>query len=68
MYPPGGSTNEVGGKLNLAFTLLFHDASGAVIKTMDVRGSMPLSDLPPEQAAALIQQHKEQGNGPDDHQ
>lgn len=60
--------DPVGGKLNLAFTLHFHDASGAVIKTMDVCGSVPLSDLPPDQAAALIEQHKEQGNGPHDHQ
>lgn len=55
----------LGGRLNIAATLHFHDASGAVIKTVEVRGSVPLQDLPPEQAAALIEQHKEQANGPD---
>ena len=59
---------EVGGRLNIAFTLNFHDAAGNVIKTMDMRGAVPLSDLPPDQAAAVIEQHKEQANGTHDHQ
>lgn len=55
----------VGGRLNLSGTLLFHDATGAVIKAVDFVGSVPLSDLPEDQAQALIEQHKEQANGPD---
>lgn len=58
----------VGGRLNFSATLHFHDATGAVIKTVDVSGAIPLQDLPPEQAAALIEQHKEQANGTHDHQ
>lgn len=56
---------DLGGKLNLSGTLLFHDAAGAVIKAVDFVGSVPLSDLPEDQAQALIEQHKEQANGPD---
>lgn len=56
---------DLGGKLNLSGTLLFHDATGAVIKAVDFVGSVPLSDLPEDQAQALIEQHKEQANGPD---
>lgn len=56
---------DLGGKLNLSGTLLFHDATGAVVKAVDFVGSVPLSDLPEDQAQALIEQHKEQANGPD---
>lgn len=56
---------DLGGKLNLSGTLLFHDATGAVIKAVDFVGSVPLSDLPEDQVQALIEQHKEQANGPD---
>lgn len=56
---------DLGGKLNLSGTLLFHDETGAVIKAVDFVGSVPLSDLPEDQAQALIEQHKEQANGPD---
>ena len=56
---------DLGGKLNLSGTLLFHDATGAVIKAVDFVGSVPLSDLPEDQVQALIEQHKEQAHGPD---
>lgn len=59
------NVEPVGGILNLAGTLYFHDATGAVIKTIDFFGEIPLSGLPKEQAHALIEQHKEQAHGTD---
>lgn len=46
----------LGARLGLSGVLVFKDASGAVLKTVDMTGSVPLSDtgLTVEQAQALI--------------
>lgn len=47
----------IGGRLGLSGTLEFRDATGAVIKTVDLIGSIPLSEtgLTVEQAKQLVQ-------------
>lgn len=60
--------SSMGARLGLSGTLCYHDKDGNVIKTVEINGSIPLSDLgmSVEQAQELIQQ-QEQGNGPHDH-
>ena len=61
------NTAGVGARLGLAGTLEFKDAEGRVLKTVEINGSVPLSDagLSIEQAQELI---NSQGatNGADD--
>lgn len=60
----------MGGKLGISGTLEFRNKAGEVIKTIELNGQIPLSQLgmTPEQAQQLIQQHQEDQHGPDHRQ
>ena len=49
---------SMGGRLGLSFALEFRDAQGNILKTIDCKGSVPLSEtgLTAEQAQAIIDQ------------
>ena len=57
----------VGARLGIAGTFEFRDAAGNVLKTMEVRGSVPLEEagLTVEQAVELINSQKEGHHGID---
>ena len=59
-------TKPIGAKLNIAGTLEWRDKDGNILKTTELRGSVPLSELglTEEQAKQLT----EQANGPDHRQ
>lgn len=58
---------SIGARLGIAFDLEFKDAAGNVLKVVNCKGSLPLSEtgLSVEQAQALIEQ-QEPSNGTDD--
>lgn len=49
---------SMSGRLGLSFALEFRDAQGNILKTIDCKGSVPLSEtgLTAEQAQAIIDQ------------
>ena len=53
---------SMGARLGMSFALEFRDAQGNILKTIDCKGSVPLSEagLTAEQAQAIIDQ---QGSG-----
>lgn len=57
----------MGARLGFAFDLEFKDEAGNVLKVVNCKGSLPLSEtgLSAEQAQALIEQ-QEPANGTDD--
>ena len=57
----------MGARLGLSFSLEFKDAQGNLLKTIDCKGSVPLSEtgLTAEQAQAIIDQQGS-SNGADD--
>lgn len=59
---------QMGAKLGLSGVLEYRDKDGNLLKTVEISGAIPLSELgmSVDQARDLIQQ-QEQGNGPHNH-
>lgn len=57
-------------KLGISGTLEFRNKAGEIIKTVEVKGGIPLSKLgiTEDQARQMVREQQEQGNGADDHQ
>lgn len=55
-------TQTIGAKLGIAFALDFKDADGNVLKTIQCKASIPLSELglTPDSAQALIDEQEPQ--------